>query len=296
MTPDEVIRRHEARGRRFEAAGVRSFALDEGSGEAVVMLHGVPVSSFLYRKVVSLLSPQFRAVAFDFPGPGLADRPADYDYSWSGLARFTAAALDALEIERAHFVVHDIGGPVGFEVCIRNPERVASLTALNTPVNAGTFHRPWSMHPFSIRGVGEVWLRTLNGPVFVQLMRMQGIKDMGAVPREEVLAHYRLLGRGDGGRAFLKVMRGFELTEAKERFFLAGLAARTYPAQVVWGADDPALPVSTRGEEVRAALDVDEIVRVPAKHFLQEDQAPAIAERIRWIAAQPRERPAPGAP
>jgi pimeloyl-ACP methyl ester carboxylesterase len=296
MSPDEVIERHRARGRFFQAAGVRSFALDEGSGEAVVMLHGVPVSCFLYRKVVAELAPDFRAVAFDFPGLGLAERPADFDYSWSGLARFAESALDSLELDRAHFVVHDVGGPVGFEVCIRNPDRVLSLTALNTLVNAAGFRRPWSMHPFSIRGLGELWLRSLNGPLFVALMRLQGIANMAAVPREELLAHFRLIRRGDGGRAFLKIMRGFELTAEKERFLRDGLAARTYPAQVAWGADDPALPLATRGEEVRAALGVDEVVPIPAKHFLQEDQAPAVAERIRSIAGRAREPSAPDAP
>ena len=87
--------------------------------------------------------------------------PRDFDYSWSGLARWTGAAIDALGIERCHLVVHDIGGPVGFEWAIRNPERVLSLTALNTLVDVASFHRPWPMHPFSIRGIGELWLRSL---------------------------------------------------------------------------------------------------------------------------------------
>ena len=55
------------------------------------------------------------------------------------------------------------------------------------------------------------------------------------MPRTEVYAHHALLRRGDGGRAFLRIMRGFELTEAKERFFFEGLGERGYPAQVVWG-------------------------------------------------------------
>ena len=97
-----------------------------------MLLHGVPTSSFLYRKVIPVLAQQgLRGVAFDFPGLGLADRPVDFDYSWSGLARWTGEAIDALGIDRCHLVVHDIGGPIGFEWAIRNPERVHSLTAMN---------------------------------------------------------------------------------------------------------------------------------------------------------------------
>ena len=97
----EVVAAHSAAGRRFAAADVRSFVREQGAGPVVVLVHGVPASSFLYRKVIAALADQgVRAVAFDFPGLGLADRPRGFDYSWSGLARWMAAAVDALEIDR----------------------------------------------------------------------------------------------------------------------------------------------------------------------------------------------------
>jgi haloalkane dehalogenase len=281
----DVISAHEAAGRRFAAAGVGSFVLEEGDDDPVVCLHGVPTSSYLYRKVVpELASRGLRGVAFDFPGLGLAERPEGFDYSWSGLARWTGEAIDALGIERCHLVVHDIGGPVGFEWAIRNQDRVLSLTALNTLVNAATFHRPWTMHPFSIRGVGEVWLRGTPKLLFSELFYLQGIADRSATPRAEVLAHAELLRRGDNGEAFLQIMRGFELTEAKERFFFDGLAERPYPAQVVWGRLDPALGEKRR-REVKRALRVEDETLLPAKHFLQEDQAPAVAAAVAALAS-----------
>lgn len=280
----EAIERHEAAGRPFEAAGVGSFVREEGDGAPVVLLHGVPVSCFLYRKVLPELAQRgLRGVAFDLPGLGLAERPAGFDYSWSGLARWTGAAIDSLGIERCHLVVHDIGGPVGFEWAIRNPGRVLSLTALNTLVDAASFHRPWPMHPFSIRGVGEVWLRSMLPPAFAQIYYLVGIGDRAAVPRAEVLAHHALLNRVDRGRAFLKIMRGFELGEEKERFFFDGLAGRDYPAQVVWGRDDRMLD-ERRRTAVRRALGVGDATLLPAKHFLQEDQPTAVAEAIASLA------------
>ncbi len=279
---EAIIEAHRAAGRRFEAGGVGSFVRDQGAGPAVVMLHGVPSNSYLYRKMVPLVADRgMRAVAFDFPGLGLADRPEGYDYTWGGLARFTGAAIDALEIDRCHLVVHDIGGPIGFEWAIANPARVASMTILNTFANPATFHRPWSMHPFSIRGVGEVFLGTMTRFAFAQLFYLQGVEDRGAVPRPEVYAYYDLLKREDRGRAFLRVMRGFELTEEKQRLFDDGLAAdsRPYPAQIVWGARDPALGES-RLAEVKQAVGVDDPILLPAKHFLQEDQAPAIVNAV----------------
>jgi pimeloyl-ACP methyl ester carboxylesterase len=288
VKPDvaEVLASHEASGRRFEVGVVGSFVIEQGDGETVLLIHGVPVSSFLYRRVVPELADRgLRGVAFDLPGLGLADRPEDFDYSWSGLARWAGEAIDALGIERCHLVVHDIGGPVGFEWAIRNPDRVLSVTALNTLVDAASFHRPWPMHPFSIRAVGELWLRGMQRVPFRQIYYLVGIEDRGAVPRAEVDAHLALLKRGDRGRAFLKIMRGFELTEEKERFFFEGLAGRSYPAQVVWGREDRMLDQRRRGA-VQRALGVERPTLIQAKHFLQEDRPAEVAAAISGLVAR----------
>ncbi len=285
MTSAEVIERHRAAGRHFEAAGLRSFVREEGEGEPVLCIHGVPSSCFVYRKVLGELAARdLRGVAFDLPGLGLADRPDDFDYSWTGLGRFAAAAVDALELERFHLVVHDVGGPVGFELAAAMPERVLSLTVLDTLVEVDTFKRPWSMEPFARRIVGEAYLLTLSKPSFRMLMRLQGIGDWSQVDRAELNAWVDLLKRGDGGRAFLKIMRGFERTRAKRDLYVGTLRDVPYPVQVVWGADDPALKLAVHGEQARLAAGLDEIHALPAKHFLQEDQAPAVAELVATMA------------
>lgn len=134
-TVEEVIAAHRAAGRSFQAAGLTSFVRAEGEGEPIVLLHGLPSSSFLYRKVIGELAARgFAAMSFDLPGLGLADRPLDFDFTFAGLGRFAEAAVDALGLDRFHLVVHDVGGPVGFELAASAPERVRSLTILNTVV------------------------------------------------------------------------------------------------------------------------------------------------------------------
>jgi pimeloyl-ACP methyl ester carboxylesterase len=276
----QLIDIHSAAGRRFEAAGVRSFVREQGRGPDVVLLHGVPSSSFLYRKVIPRLADQgVRAIAFDFPGLGLADRPRGFDYSWSGLASWLGEAIDALELDRCHLVVHDIGGPIGCEWAVRNPDRVLSLTALNTDLSPATFRRPWTMHPFSIRGVGELWLRGTPKAVFAALFRLQGLGDRTAMSAGEIYVYRELLMRLDRGRAFLEIMRGFELTDEKDRLLADGLADRSYPARVIWGERDPALGLDHLAR-VQRVLGVDDPVLLPAKHFLQEDQAGPLAYAI----------------
>jgi pimeloyl-ACP methyl ester carboxylesterase len=289
VSSTEVVERHRTAGREFEAAGVRSFVREEGEGEPVVCLHGVPASCFLYRKVIRELANRgLRGLAFDLPGLGLAERPSGFDYSWSGLGRFCVEAVDALGFDRFDLVVHDIGGPVGFELAAGMPERIVSLTLLNTMVEVDRFRRPWSMEPFAIRGLGELAVATMRKPAFRRLMRMQGIANQHAVADDELDAYLDLLKRDDGGRAFLRIMRGFERTPEKQRLYESVLRDVPYPIQVVWGELDPALKQSVHGEQARLAAGLDSIHALPAKHFLQEDQAPAVAGHIAALAGRGR--------
>lgn len=275
-----MIDRWRASGETFSAGGVRSFVAEAGSGEPVLCLHGVPASAFLYRKVIAELAGLgYRGLAIDLPGLGLAERPVAFDYTWSGLGRFCVDAVQALELDRFHLVVHDIGGPVGFELAAAVPDRIASLTVLNTLVDVDGFRRPWSMEPFATR-VGPLYLRTLVKPAFRTLMRLQGIQDMTAVRAVELDAYVDLLKREDGGRAFLAIMRGFEPTAEKQKLYRSVLADDRYPVGVLWGSEDPALKAATHGENARRAAGLDRLDTVVAKHFLQEDQAAAVAAHI----------------
>jgi haloalkane dehalogenase len=286
MSAASVIDEHRRAGREFAAGGVRSFVREHGDGVPVVCLHGVPASSFLYRKVLRELATRgLRGIAFDLPGLGLAERPVAFDYSWTGRGRFCQAAVEALGLSRFHLVVHDIGGPVGFELAAAEADRVASLTLLNTLVEVDRFKRPWSMEPFARRGIGELYLRTLTKPAFRTLMRLQGVADGDAVRRDELDAYVDLLRRGDGGAAFLRIMRGFERTPAKRALYVSAIRDVPYPVQIVWGERDPALKIGVHGEQARRAAGLPTIHRVPGKHFLQEDQAPAVAEHIAALAA-----------
>ncbi len=285
MTAREVVERHRSLGRPFDAGGIRSFVREEGSGEPVVCVHGVPMSSFLFRRVLSELAARdLRGVAFDLPGLGFADRGPALDYTWTGLGRFAHAAVDTLELDRFHLVVHDVGGPVGLELAAAVPERIRSLTVLNSIVDPDGFKRPWMMEPFAIRGLRFAWLRTMTRLNWRALYHQAGVKRHRSVPTAEIDAHLLLLKRTDRGRSFLRVMRGFERTAEKSALYASALQG-PYPVQVVWGEYDPALKLSDQGEKARRLAGVDQIHTVPGKHFTPEDQGPAIAERVAALAA-----------
>ena len=284
MNAVQLIEDWRLKGRDLHVEGADTVLWRMGEGETVLCLHGVPASGFLYRKLLPELAARgLEGMTLDLPGLGLADRPATFDYTWSGLAAWCLNAIDAAGVGEFHMVVHDIGGPIGFDIISRIPGRIRSLTVLNTIVDVSTFQRPWVMEPFAWPAIGRLWLQTTQTPVFYGLLRMLGMYE---ISRTEAQAYARLLVAQDGGRAFLRIMRSFERTPAFEQRIKAALKARTFPAQIIWGKDDPALRAKTYAPHLQSALNLQGYEEVRGKHFLQEDSAPEIAALIvRFIGA-----------
>jgi haloalkane dehalogenase len=279
----EAIEQHRAAGREFEARGVRSFVREQGDGPPVVLMHGIPVSSFLYRKVLPLLAERgLRGIAFDLPGLGLAEKREAFDYSWSGLGSWTGAAIDALGIDRCHLVLHDIGGPIGLEWALRSPDRVSSLTVLDTLIDVAHFRRVWTMDLARPPLLGPLWVSTIRPPVARWLFYLQGIGDRSATPAHEVDAHIALVHRDGGGTTFRRIVRGFELGDEKERFYMGGLEDTAWPATILWADRDPALRDDRRRACERVLGVRARVVR--AKHFLQEDRAGDVADAVADVA------------
>jgi haloalkane dehalogenase len=279
---NQLAASHLQSGRFFEADGIKGFVREEGMGEPVVLIHGVPSSSFLYRKVLPELADLgYRGVAFDLPGLGLSDRPQDFDYSWTGLGKWSVAATESLGLDKFHLVIHDIGGPVGLEMVAAHPERILSLTILNTLVaNVASFKKPLAMRPFEWKGIGELYLKTLIPPLFLQLMYRQGVKNKSAFGIEEASAYVELLKLKDNGKAFLKIMRSFDTTPEKERLYLQAVQTLQVPKQVIWGEGDTALTLKGFADPIRKKMGIDRFFTVPGKHFLQEDNAREIASYL----------------
>src|SRR3979490_1250012 len=255
-----------------------------GRGEAVVCVHGVPTSGFFYRKLLpELASRGLEGVTLDLPGLGLADRPADFDYSWSGFATWYLKAIGAAGITNFHLVVHDIGGPIGFDIIRRVPSRIKSLTVLNTLVDVSQFRRPWVMEPFAWPVIGRLWLQSARTPMFYVLIKTYGTRNIN---RAESAAYAQLLLGPDSGLAFLQIMRSFERTPTFEQGIKAALKERKFSAQIIWGKDDRTLRMKKYVPHGKKALDLEGYEVVSGKHFLQEDSSRAIASLItRLISA-----------
>jgi pimeloyl-ACP methyl ester carboxylesterase len=136
--------------RFVEVAGVRFHVAEAGEGDPLVLLHGWPQNWWEWRRLIPLLSDGYRVICLDTRGSGWSDAPKG-GYDKETMARDVIGVLDQLGIDRFRIVGHDVGGYLGFLICLEAPERVVRYVSLNTghpyvrptPAALGTFWRFW---------------------------------------------------------------------------------------------------------------------------------------------------------
>lgn len=258
--------------------------LDQGTGETVFCIHGVPTSSFLYRKIVKELKDAgLRAIAIDLPGLGLSGRPEDFDYRFPVFASFCKDFLNQIKVQQFHLILHDIGAPIGFALAAMVSDRVKSITILNAMLDLAKFVKPLLMRPFEMPVLGEAELMTLTHSTWPLMMKYACVENLDAIPKEEVAAYIDLLKREDDGKAFLKIMRHFEKAPAFTATCYATVQNPAWPIQLIWGNNDPFLPYDEFAVQFQNARPGVTTFQVKAKHLLQEEQFQFIAEKVKEL-------------
>jgi pimeloyl-ACP methyl ester carboxylesterase len=145
--------------KKVSVEGINISYIEKGEGTPLVLVHGIPTSSFLWRDMIDELSAHGRVIAPDLPGFGLSDPPPHGDYSISNYARLLRSFLEALSIERATLICHDFGGPITVTYALRHPEKYERLIILDTFLHTdlpdwGLFYKIAKIRP-----IGEVLMR-----------------------------------------------------------------------------------------------------------------------------------------
>jgi pimeloyl-ACP methyl ester carboxylesterase len=170
----------------MQVGGLDFHVVDEGRGPVVVLLHGFPDSSHLWRhQIPALVNAGYRVIAPDLRGFGESARPVAVDkYVMPLLVGDVIGILDALGIERAHFVGHDWGAPVAWAIASLLPHRTASLTAISVghPSVFGKLpieqrEKSWYMLLYQFEGIAEELLQRNDWALFREWTRNQGDTD-----------------------------------------------------------------------------------------------------------------------
>jgi haloalkane dehalogenase len=253
--------------------------LDEGDGAPVLLLHGEPTSSFLWRKIIPKLPG--RVVAPDLIGFGRSDKPEQLDwYSYDRHVASVAALVEQLDLTGLTLVVHDWGGPIGLRVAVEHPERVDRLAILNTGVGGGSApSETWLRFRAVVRELGGA----LDIGRLVEAGTSQGLSDE---VRAAYDAPFPTPESKAGARAFPELVPTDPDHPNTAPMNRVRDALREWhkPALVVWGVDDGVLPVGIAHAMVQLIPGASGPVLIEgASHFLQEDKPDDVAAAIRQL-------------
>jgi pimeloyl-ACP methyl ester carboxylesterase len=262
-------------------AGLETWIVRAGpqGGTPVVFLHGTPTSAYAWRDVMRAMHEERECIAFDWPGFGQSAKPRDGDYTHRARADHLKATLDALRVERAHLVAHDVGGPAALLFAAENPGRVERLALLNTTVFRRDYRPPLPLLTQLLPVLRELAKPFLNRAAF-DLFFKQGLARPDRVPRA-VLDHHWKLATRDGGKAtVLETWAQFPEGMATLEVLRSKLPSLEIPALVLFGAEDPWLP-PPNAERMAKALPQATLQLLPgAGHFVMEDAPEVVAERL----------------
>ncbi len=266
------------------AGDLRLAHLDVGEGPPVVLWHGEPTWSYLWRHVIPpIVAAGFRCIAPDLPGFGRSDKPREIAWhAYDTHAALAGSLLADLGLREATVVAHDWGGPIGLRAAVEQADRVARLVIMDTGLFTGEQRMSGAWEQF--RAFVE---QTEDLPVG-QLVRGGCLTDPGDAVVAAYDAPFPTPEHKTGPRALplLIPLTPDAPGAAAGRRTLDALRASAWPTLMLWADSDPVLPPRT-GERFAAAIGRPAPEPVPdASHFLQEDQGELIGRRIAdWLTS-----------
>jgi haloalkane dehalogenase len=270
--------------RFLDLEGARIHYVDEGVGEAILLLHGNPAWSFLYRKIIAGLKDEFRCLALDYPGYGMSSAPADYRFTPREHSALLERFVDRLALTELTLMVQDWGGPVGLGLAGRRPELLRRLIIGNTfawPLNS-----EFRVRMFSALMGGPIG-RTLNRR-FMLVPRVFFARGLAQDTPREVLDLYFAPWRDPARRVPAAIgpkqliAAADYLTEVEAN--LPKIADRR--ALIVWGTKDFAFRERERKRFEAIFPNHRTILFDNASHFLQEDVGERIAEAFKSFRSE----------
>ncbi|HVH65670.1 MAG TPA: alpha/beta fold hydrolase [Candidatus Acidoferrum sp.] len=276
LTTEPIIPAPLARTKRK----VRTFAGDvayirQGQGPALVLLHGIPSSSYLWRDVIVPLAATFDVLAPDLLGYGDSDKRLDADLSIAAQARYMVAVMESLGIHQAAVVGHDIGGGIAQLMAVDEPQRVARLILIDSVVDNN-----WPVPDIA----------RLKEPVWDQIMVNRDLRsglrkglEAGIVTPERVTDElvdewtrpFQDLG---GRRAYLRAARALNNRDLTSR--AKHIEQIEIPTLILWGADDKFLEPRWADTLKHKWRDTTVELIEPGGHFLPLDRPDAVADAI----------------
>jgi pimeloyl-ACP methyl ester carboxylesterase len=273
--------------RTADVDGLKVFYRESGPADApaLLLLHGFPTASHMFRDLIPLLADRLHLVAPDLPGFGQSDAPSrdSFRYTFAALAEVIDRFTEVVRLDRYAMYVFDYGSPVGFRIATRRPERIAAIVSQNGNAYEEGLSDGWG-------AIRTYWreptqrhrdaLRVLLSPETTRWQYTHGVRDPSRVSPDGYSLDSYYMARPGVDEAQLDLLLDYAGNVALYPEFQAYLRARRPPLLAVWGRNDPFfLPAGA--EAFRRDVPDADVRFFDTGHFALETHCADIAAAIR---------------
>jgi pimeloyl-ACP methyl ester carboxylesterase len=276
----------------IEVNGLKIFYREAGdrNAPAVLLLHGFPTSSHMFRDLIPLLSDRYRVVAPDLPGFGFSDAPdrAKFKYSFDNLAEAIDGFTQAVGLKRYAMYVFDYGTPVGFRLALKHPDRVTAIISQNGNAYEEGLSAGWNPIQNYWKEPSDANRAALRGFLAAETTKWQyvhGANDPNLIAPESYSLDSALLARPGNDDIQLDLFLDYASNVALYPKFQAYFRERKPPVLAVWGRNDPFF-LPPGAEAFKRDNPEAEINFFETGHFALETHASEIGHTIRQFLAR----------
>lgn len=273
--------------------GHRLFYREAGDPDApaVVLLHGFPTSSYMFRDLAPALAERYHVIAADHLGFGLSDAPPveEFDYTFDALTDLTAGLLRTLGIDRYAMYVQDYGAPIGWRLALRDPAAITAIISQSgNGYDAGFVESFWKVvqaYQTAQTPDTEAAVRQFLTLGATRWQYLTGVSDETLVDPESWYHDYALISRPGNDKVQLKLLRDYATNAPLYPLVHEYFRATRVPLLAVWGRGDEIF--GPAGAEAFADdLPDAEVHLLDGGHFLLESALDEVTELIRNFLAK----------
>ena len=257
----------------------------QNTAPAVLLLHGFPTSSHMFRNLIPLLSDNYHVIAPDLPGFGFSDAPSreQFRYTFEQLAKTIGSLTQTIGLKRYAIYVFDYGAPVGLRLALANPERITAIVSQNGNAYEEGLSQGWNpIQKYWSEPTAEnrAALRNFLTPEATKSQYLHGVRDETLVAPEAYELDSALLARAGNDEIQLDLFLDYASNVALYPKFQQYFRAKRPPLLAVWGQNDPFfLPAGA--EAFRRDNPDAEVHLYDTGHFALETHHREIAAAIR---------------
>jgi pimeloyl-ACP methyl ester carboxylesterase len=273
--------------RSAKVDGVNIFYREAGSPDApaVLLLHGFPTSSHMFRNLIPALADRYHVVAPDYPGFGQSDMPdrRAFAYTFERFAGLVDGLLDHLGVTQYAMYVMDYGAPVGWRLALKHPDRVTALIIQNGNAYDEGLKEFWDpIKAYWADGSDDHRraLRVLVAPETTKFQYTDGVADVSRIAPDNWVHDQALLDRPGNADIQLDVFYDYRTNVPLYPKVQAYFRKHTPPTLIVWGKNDKIFPAEGAYPYTRDLPDA-ELHLFDTGHFALEDKADEIVPLIR---------------